>query len=236
MTDEPVRYLVLWDIDQTLIDTCGLGTELFQGAFEAATGRPVERQATVVGRTELAIFSSHLVEHGIEPADNLISRYSEELARRYEANTDQLRRRGTIMPGALEAVTRLASAPSFAQSVLTGNIRPVARTKLQTFGLAAHIDFQAGAYGDDDYDRSNLVAVAQSRAGAAYGTVFDSSNTVLVGDTVEDVIAAKRGGAAIVAVASGRDSASDLREAGAPRVLDDLSGVVPAIRAALESA
>lgn len=48
-----------------------------------------------------------------------------------------------------------------------------------------------------------------------YGVDFDRRDTVIVGDTVSDVEAARENGVRIVGVASGRDSADDLRE-GAP--------------------
>jgi phosphoglycolate phosphatase len=48
--------LVLWDVDHTLMETGGVGAELFRAAFEQATGRALEHAATVTGRTEPAIF------------------------------------------------------------------------------------------------------------------------------------------------------------------------------------
>jgi phosphoglycolate phosphatase-like HAD superfamily hydrolase len=46
---------------------------------------------------------------------------------------------------------------------------------------------------------------------------------VYLGDSTRDVEAARMGGARSVAVASGRSTASELREAGADIVLDDLA-------------
>ena len=44
-------HLILWDIDHTLIETRGLGFAIYQRAFPAATGRPLEQLAQVSGRT-----------------------------------------------------------------------------------------------------------------------------------------------------------------------------------------
>jgi phosphoglycolate phosphatase-like HAD superfamily hydrolase len=73
--------------------------------------------------------------------------------------------------------------------------------------------------------------VAQGRAKAKYGSAFTSGNTVLIGDSTRDVQAARIGGAAMIAVASGRSTAAELREAGADIVLPDLSNASEVVAA-----
>src|SRR5262249_50738843 len=104
----------------------------------------------------------------------------------------------------------------------SGNIRANAFAKLSAFGLDSYIDFDVGGYGSDDNVRAKLVDVARSRALAKYGIAFDSGTTVLVGDTVRDVRAGGDGDAYVVAVASGIDSADQLRAEGADAVFPDL--------------
>ncbi len=119
------------------------------------------------------------------------------------------------------------------QSVLTGNTREAAEIKLRAFGLDRYLDLDIGAYGTDDDTRANLVKVARQRAEqAARGITFDTATTVLIGDTPNDVTAARDGGARIIAVATGSDSAADLAAAGADTVLDDLTDT-PAVLAAI---
>jgi phosphoglycolate phosphatase len=43
------------------------------------------------------------------------------------------------------------------QSAVTGNVRPVAMTKLTALGLGDGLDFSVGGYGDDGSDRAELV-------------------------------------------------------------------------------
>lgn len=221
--DRPL--LVLWDIDHTLIETRGLGTRLYRQAFEVVTGVPVTYDVEVTGRTELAIFAEALQLHGIEPNDELTAGYCVELGKQYEAHAEDLSSVGRALPGARASLEALAGQPNVIQTVLTGNLRAVAVVKLRVFGLDLYIDFEAGAYGEDDAERAKLVAVAQGRTGAKYGTTFTTKNTVVVGDTVNDVIAAHQGGARMVGVASGRDSEEALREAGADEVLADLADI-----------
>ena len=83
---------------------------------------------------------------------------------------DELRRRGCALPGALNALRKLADWPDTIQSVLTGNTREAAEVKLRAFDLDQYIDFDIGAYGTDDDTRANLVKIARQRATAARGT------------------------------------------------------------------
>ncbi|WP_307865654.1 HAD family hydrolase [Streptomyces montanisoli] len=103
------------------------------------------------------------------------------------------------------------------QTVVTGNVRAVAELKLDIFGLATHIDWNVGAYGEDADLRPALVDLALTRSAIA------AADTVLVGDTPADIEGGHANGVRVIAVATGRSSAVELREAGADVVLDDLT-------------
>ncbi|GLX02191.1 hypothetical protein Misp02_62770 [Microtetraspora sp. NBRC 16547] len=79
-------------------------------------------------------------------------------------------------------LSALAGRPDVVQSVLTGNMEPIAIGKLTAFGLDRFVDFEAGAYGMDHEERPRLVRLAQQRASAKYGYAFTAENTVLIGD------------------------------------------------------
>jgi hypothetical protein len=64
------------------------------------------------------------------------------------------------------------------------------------------------------------------------GVRFDRTSTVVIGDTSGDVLAAHAGGARVAGVASGRDGADVLREAGAEVVLPDLTATARGVSAA----
>jgi phosphoglycolate phosphatase-like HAD superfamily hydrolase len=66
----PTPKLILWDIDHTLIETGGVGSEVFRDAFQQVTGRQIDRLADVTGRTEEVIFRETLDLYDIEdPGD-----------------------------------------------------------------------------------------------------------------------------------------------------------------------
>jgi phosphoglycolate phosphatase-like HAD superfamily hydrolase len=126
------------------------------------------------------------------------------------------------LPGAAAAIAALAAA-GVRQSVLTGNIGPLAALKLDRAGLRDHLDLAAGAYGDTHEVRAELVTAARAAAARVYGTDFSGRRTVLIGDTPLDVEAALATGARVVGVATGSYRAAELVEAGAEVVLPDLT-------------
>ncbi|WP_034273175.1 HAD family hydrolase [Haloechinothrix halophila] len=224
-TDPDAPTLVLWDIDHTLIETRGVGRAIYDRAFPAATGRSLEKLAQIAGRTELDIMSESLRVNGIEPTDTAVQRLAAALVQGHEDARDELATTGRALPGAAEALQTLAAIPHVHQGVLTGNLREVARIKVEVFGLDRYLDLESSAYGDDHTDRAELVAIAQRRAKEHTGTTFDNDHTVLIGDTVNDVKAALVAGVRVVAVATGKSDAEVLRGAGAVNVLPELTQV-----------
>jgi phosphoglycolate phosphatase len=218
------RTLLLWDIDHTLIENAGVSKENYALAFEILTGRAPARTARTDGRTDVVIMSDLLSLNGVDPGVVSTGRQLAALVEAGRRNRDRLAERGHALPGAAACLERLAADPGVIQSVLTGNVEPNARMKLEAFGLDRWIDFAAGAYGSAHAIRAELVPVAQARA-AVRG--FDSVQdvTVLVGDTVLDVEAGLGGGARVIAVATGVSSPAELLEAGADAVLASLADV-----------
>lgn len=227
-----MRTLVLWDIDHTLLDIGGLSGEIYAEAYRETTGRILEHRAPMAGRTDRAIISDTLRRHGLAVDEPTIETFAGALAAGFKARADEIRIRGSVLPGAHAALSNLGRRHRVVQSVLTGNMRPIAECKLTAFGMAELVDLEAGAFGMDGVERPGLVALARQRAHARYGQVFTPQTTVLIGDTPHDVDAGRRGGARVVAVATGSSDEAALRAAGAERVLPDLTdtaGVVEAV-------
>ncbi|MBT2230420.1 haloacid dehalogenase-like hydrolase [Nonomuraea sp. NEAU-A123] len=221
--------LVLWDIDHTLLETGGVGREVFAAAFAEVTGTPMNDMAEVSGRTELVIFGETDM-HGIPRSDDYFERFIHLQARGYEERAHEMRLRGRVLPGALNALQALSRVGGITQSVLTGNTKASAEAKLRIFGLNRLLDLEIGAYGEDDSVRARLVPVAQDRARSKNGLTYSRDLTVLIGDTPQDVIAGRDGGARAIAIASGKSSPTDLRAAGADVVFFDLTDSAALIR------
>ncbi|MGB6161354.1 MAG: HAD hydrolase-like protein [Pseudonocardiaceae bacterium] len=223
-TYQPVpRLLVLWDVDHTLIETRGVGRAIYERAFPAATGKPLATLASISGRTELDIMTESLRLNGIEPTEEMVTRLARALVQGYQDAREELRTVGRALPSVHDTLASLARSAAAYQSVLTGNLRDVARIKLEVFDLARYLDLDAGAYGDDDPERPKLVAIAQRRATERTGVLFDNDATVLIGDTPKDVEAGLAAGVRVIGVATGKTSTRDLRNVGAYHVATNLA-------------
>jgi phosphoglycolate phosphatase-like HAD superfamily hydrolase len=120
-------------------------------------------------------------------------------------------------------VAAVAELDGVVQTVLTRNSKPNAVVKLRAFGLDGFLDFEIGGYGSEAYPKGTLLRVARQRAADKHRVSLAEEATVYIADSPRDVDAARIGGARSLAVASGRASAAELREAGADAVLPDLT-------------
>lgn len=212
------ELLVLWDVDYTLVAADGLGTRLYEVVFLEMFGRELTAVAPKAGRTDRAIVGDTLALAGV--ARDQVDPFLARLAR--VAADGAVPGAVRPLPGAAAAIAALATA-GVRQSLLTGNIGPLAALKLDRAGLRDHLDLAAGAYGDTHEVRAELVTAARAAAGQRYGTDFSGARTVLVGDTPLDVEAALATGARVVGVATGSYRAAELVAAGAEIVLPDLT-------------
>ena len=202
--------------------------EAYAEAFPAITGRPLIKLPQTAGRSESEIFFDALALNGADvsaggTAERLLEPFSAELAAALEARRDDLVSQGQLLPGAAEALAAVAKLDGVVQTVLTGSSKPGAMLKLRAFGLDGFVDFDIGGYGSEAYPKGTLLRVARQRAAEKHGVTFDENATVYVADSPRDVDAAKIGGAKSLAVASGRASVAELRDAGADAVLPDLT-------------
>jgi len=230
------RFLVLWDVDYTLVNTRGVGYQLYQLAFAELYGRELPdaaARANMAGRTDRAISMDVLAMAGITDPAGEVTRFEAALSRLAPGLAEMVTARGVALPGAAAALDALAITGRVRQSLLTGNVKAMAEVKLTPFGLTEHLDLDVGAYGNESVVRADLVGLARARAASAYGQDYGGQATVLIGDTPLDVEAALTSGARAVAVATGHSTADELAEAGADAVLHDLSDTELVIAAVL---
>ncbi|MDH6628753.1 phosphoglycolate phosphatase [Streptomyces sp. LBL] len=208
--------LVLWDVDHTLMATRGLGGELWADAFQQVTGMVLREQASVTGSTERVILRETARLHGVSYSDELFTRFADTLGAAHVRRAAELRERGHALPGVAAVLATLADR-GVRQSVVTGNVRQAAEVKLAVFGLDTYLRLDDGAYAEDGEARPELLLAALDHAGVP------PEKAVFLGDTSADVAGGREAGVPVVAVATGRTSADELRAAGAEMVLDDLA-------------
>jgi phosphoglycolate phosphatase len=229
--------LVLWDLDGTLLNAGSVGSDLYGMVFLKLFGRSPEVLAPMAGRTDRAIILETLELAGISEPCQYVDPFIAGLSAHAPDVRAAVEVQGRVLPGAaaaLAATAVLGWPGRVHQSVLTGNVRPVAEVKLSALGLCDLLDLRIGAYGDDHEVRTELVHLARRRAAAVHGlqpSDFAGSATVVIGDTPLDVEAALAADARAVGVATGRYPAADLVAAGAHAVLPDLTDTGMVVRA-----
>jgi phosphoglycolate phosphatase len=130
----------------------------------------------------------------------------------------------TVLPGVRETLAHL-SDEGYLLGITTGGVEAAAHIKLTRARLNHYFSF--GGYGSDSVDRTELTRKALERAGMLLGEPIEPKEALVVGDTPRDVDAAHGAGAFAVAVATGRFSEDELREAGADWVLGSLEEELP---------
>jgi phosphoglycolate phosphatase-like HAD superfamily hydrolase len=216
-----MQRLILFDIDGTLVD-CGPQVRvLFQNAMVEVFGT-FGRLETVdfAGKTDPGIALEALTAAGFSPEEVLAAlprMKASYLARLAEALDH---RRMRLLPGVEAVLARLAERADVVLALLTGNWEPGARTKLSPFALNDYFPF--GAFGCDGTDRAELPPVALERAFQATGHRFRPEETLIVGDSLNDIACAHAHGIPALAVATGRTPAAKLEAAGADWVVPDL--------------
>jgi len=204
-----VFKLVLFDIDGTLISTGRAGTRAMNIAFRDMFG--IEDgfdRVPMAGRTDPTIIREGLEAHGIGSMDgaytDYITRYLVHLEREMSTSPGK-----KVMPGIKEILQTLQDRPGGPLlGLLTGNIEPGARIKLEHMGLWEY--FRVGAFGSDHDDRDTLLGVALTRCHERIGIRIRPEETMVIGDTPRDISCSKPFGATAVAVATGPYSLQEL--------------------------
>jgi len=229
--------LVLWDIDRTLLYVGDVDQQIYRDVFFELLGRaPSILPERGTGITTPIVLRRLFADGGVpdQEISALTRRAMSLLPLRLAGHRDEFSHDRVVMPGALAALEAVGARAWLVQTVVSGNLRANALIKLAAAGLDGCLDLDVAAFASDDDDRPSLVGIAQRRAGRRYGVTFDRANTVIIGDSREDVRTGLLGGSAVIGVASGTTTRSQLEDAGADIVLDDLSDAA-AILAAVDT-
>jgi len=218
--------LILFDIDLTLVNTHGLGMACLGEAGRSLFGPGFSSEGVDFGgRLDPLIIHDLLVQSGVEPTpDNaraLRIGYADCFARALEGDG-----RSDPLPGALELVESLGTLDGVTLGLLTGNFEETGTLKIDRAGFEIG-RFAVRVWGDDSPhtppNRSHLPGVGIERYASLQGRAIEPEQVVIVGDTVHDVSCALDNACRVLAVATGHHDADRLTQAGAHRVVGDLT-------------
>jgi phosphoglycolate phosphatase-like HAD superfamily hydrolase len=224
-----LTLLLLFDIDGTLLQRASREHALaLKEAAAHVHGLPplTERAIEAAGRTDGAIMRDLLRAAGVHDAE--VDARASEVWNRAIAAYESLcpaDLSDRVAPGVPELLGALAARPGdFRLSLVTGNLEPVARIKLDRAGIGHHFPGGQGGFGSDHETRDELPPIARARASAP---PWPRERTVVIGDTPRDIACARADGVRVAAVGTGPFAVEALADADA--VVDDARALLPVL-------
>jgi phosphoglycolate phosphatase-like HAD superfamily hydrolase len=227
--------LLLFDIDGTLIraspkahQRAMLGAvEQVYGVTFAQDEDPI-RSVVPNGKTDRQIVREMLEPRGVAP-DEVTAGFGEferiacdlHSASRDEVLVGEERARTA-------AVLEELADSGHLLALLTGNLEPIARHKMDLAGLGDFFAAGQGGFGSDAEARAELVPLARERA-ATNGRPHPREDTLVIGDTPLDVAAAQADDVRSIGYAGFRFTRDDLLTAGADAAVDHLDELPPVV-------
>ena len=195
--DEYGAYL--FDIDGTLL-SCADAVHYFAfcEALRLLSGRALTLDGvTAHGNTDVGILRDALALAKVPEAE-----WRPRLAQAQAGMSSFVEQRRddlciTVLPGVIDVLTHLRQRHAVL-GVATGNLERIGRAKLSRVGLLKYFDF--GGFSDIREFRRDVFQDAFARARELAG---EQAETCVIGDTPQDIRAARWNGLDIIAVATG---------------------------------
>jgi phosphoglycolate phosphatase-like HAD superfamily hydrolase len=231
----PAPLLLLFDIDGTLLrrasrEHAAALHEAIQevyGVDTAAIGRG-PNQTDAAGRTDLEIARQLLLRANVsalridERLADLREVAGEVYARHVPADLS-----ATVSEGMPALLERLHARDDVRLSLVTGNLEPIARLKLEAAGIGHFFPRGQGGFGSDSEDRTDLPPIARRRAGSP-DAPHPRARTIVIGDTPRDIACARADELRVIAITLGPHAAHEVADA------DAIVANVPALGAELD--
>ncbi len=211
------RPLAIFDLDGTLVETAGDLVFTLNHLLDAEGLPPVTLAAArdMVGDGAKALIARGFAANGTELADDRLERLFADFLVHYGAN---IANESHAFPGAEAALDRLQEA-GFALAVCTNKPESMSKLLLSELGLA---DRFAVIAGPETFDVRKPDPRHISETIAAAGAAPEA--TIVIGDSMNDVAAAKGAGVPVIVVDFGYTTIP-VPELGADRIIshfDDL--------------
>jgi len=208
----PIRA-VLFDLDGTLADTAGEIALALERTF-ASLGLPALPEAEVralIGRGIASLVERALQRLGAKADVGIATRRFEAA---YEATVGTT---ATLYPGVAQSLERLAAA-ELPLGVVTNKARAFSVRLLERLAVAPR--FAAVVCGDDGWPKkpaADMMLAACAQLGSA------PAETLLLGDSANDVLAARAAGCPVWCVPYGYNEGRPVETLGADRIVESLA-------------
>lgn len=188
-----MKKLLLFDIDGTILNMqMGVSKNIFIDTFFDIYEQSIsmEQMPHFSGNTDLQILNQMADAVGLDR--ELVAQKVEDF---WNLKLDRFKQYCTaeyiqLIPGVEQLLKSLKSNEEYELSLVTGNSIKNAFQKLSSYHLDSY--FTDGAFGNDNSDRNQLPPLAVNRVNHRVGNLlYTSQNTIIIGDTNSDLLAAK---------------------------------------------
>lgn len=202
--------ILLWDIDGTLMRSTknGVFKEYFAPVMMKIYGSSGKlADLKVSGMTDTQIFYESLKDEGftpeqiLAPKDKILEVFKEEMTRVVKENNHAYE----LLPGARRMLEITSQNPQFLNALLTGNLSVAAQIKLSYFDLWKYFESAPNIFGEISHDRRDLGKAAIKIVSKFLEVELTPEQFIVIGDTPNDISAARALGAKMVSVATGRN-------------------------------
>ena len=194
-----MNKLLIWDIDGTMLDCKGSGRNALNIAFESIYGfKDAFKNVDLAGKIDSEIISEIVEKHEIKEFNH--KRFAIEYGYVLEEvmkKTDGIK----VFDGVEMLLKEFYMKKNYYLSLATGNCKTGAYGKLKYCKINQYFD--TGAFGDEAYNRNELLNLAIDNAKMLYGIDFAKENIFYFGDTPNDIEAARTNGIKSIAISTG---------------------------------
>lgn len=226
MTATSTAGLVLFDIDDTLVNVGGAARAALDRAFADTWGiEQATAGITCAGRTDPQIVRDVLGRLNITAVKDQERMVKGILGAYLSHLPDCMAKEQNfkVLPGVLNLLPRLVAHRRFVLALATGNVAPGARLKLAKAQLNRF--FRTGGFGNDAAVHAGILAVALQRVAQIVGRPVSRTKIFHIGDSAQDMKAARATGIVPIGVTTGIEDEDSLKSAGAEHVLSSLGDV-----------
>jgi phosphoglycolate phosphatase len=218
--DGRAAMLIIFDLDQTLVDTIDAHDAATRRLFEEFFGvqaslKEIDFAGKSIDENFLALIGLKHIQADFNTLRNeLLARYAVLFGWELSRRKDSL-----VLPGACRLLQVLSEAGHIL-ALYTGDSKQIVSLVFKNSGLG-HF-FKICLYGTEYETRADMVTRAIERASEIFGRPLSGLETVVIGDSTRDVRAGRQAGTMTVAVGTGYHSKTELTRAGADYYFDNL--------------
>jgi len=219
-----MKKLLLFDIDGTILNMkMGVSKNIFIDTFFDIYGQSIslDQMPRFSGNTDLQILNQMADAIGYDRnyiTPKLDDFWNLKLLRFKQYCTSEYIE---LIPGVDTLLESLNSNKEYELSLVTGNSIKNAFQKLSSYKLDRY--FTDGAFGNDNSNRNLLPPIALDRVNNRVGNaIYRSENTIIIGDTNSDLLAAKTNDMKAMIIAKEEDH-DTFREQKADSLMSDFS-------------